>query len=171
MPLAEAGRWAVVAAFTGLLIFASVSDYRWRRIPNWTVVAIAALFVPWAFLNPHNDPWALALAAGAIALTIGVVLYALGMVGAGDSKLFAAVALFVGLSRLLPLGLATALAGGAIAAVSLASRPKRAMVMFALRGKGEFGRGIPYGVAIAIAGALIVWSVMLHLTIPYEASF
>ena len=86
MPLAEAGRWAVVAAFTGLLIFASVSDYRWRRIPNWTVVAIAALFVPWAFLNPHNDPWALALAAGAIALTIGVVLYALGMVGPAISS-------------------------------------------------------------------------------------
>jgi prepilin peptidase CpaA len=171
MSLAETGRWAVAAIVTGLLLFASVSDIRWRRIPNWTVLAIGALFVPWAFLNTRSDPWALALAAGAIALTIGVVLYALGMVGAGDSKLFAAVALFVGLGRLLPLGLATALAGGAIALVSLATRPKRAMVMFAMRGKGEYGRGIPYGVAIAIAGALIVWSLTLHLTVPYEATF
>ena len=45
MSLIEIGRWAVAAVLTGLLIFASVSDVRSRRIPNWTVLAIGALFL------------------------------------------------------------------------------------------------------------------------------
>ncbi len=165
----EIGRWAVAVVLTGLLIFASVSDVRSRRIPNWTVAAIGVLFIPWALVNPPLGAALWALAAGAIALAVGVVLYAMGMVGAGDSKLFAAVALFAGLGRLLPLGLATALAGGLLALISLASRPRRAMVMLTMRGKGDFGRGIPYGVAISLAAALVVWSVVLRLDIPYQA--
>ena len=43
-----------------------------------------------------------------------------------------------------------------IALISLVSRPTRAMVMLHMRGKGDFGRGIPYGVAIAIATICIV---------------
>jgi hypothetical protein len=35
-------------------------------------------------------------------------------------------------------------------------RPVRALVMFQMRGKGDFGRGVPYGVAIAIATAGIL---------------
>ena len=165
----EIGRWAVAAVLTGLLVYASISDIRSRRIPNWTVVAIGALFIPWAVLNPPISAALWALAAGALALAVGVALYALGMVGAGDSKLFAAVALFAGIGRLLPLGLATALAGGLLALVSLASRPRRAMIMFAMRGQGDFGRGIPYGVAISLAAALVVWSTVLHYAIPYQA--
>jgi hypothetical protein len=38
--------------------------------------------------------------------------------------------------------------------------------MFTLRGEGDFGRGIPYGVAIAIAGVLVVWGALLNLRWP-----
>lgn len=170
MTLAEIGRWAVVSLFTAALGWAAVSDIRVRRIPNWTVLAILGLFGPWALMS--TAAWVLwALAAGAIALAVGFGLYALGMVGAGDSKLFAVVALFAGLGHLPLLSLATALAGGAMAAVSLVARPRRAMVMLALRGKGDFGRGIPYGVAIAVAGALVVWSALLRLPAPFAAAF
>jgi len=48
------------------------------------------------------------------------------------------------------------LVGGVIALASLLSRPTRAMVMLHMRGKGDFGRGIPYGVAIAIATICVV---------------
>ncbi len=163
MPLPEFGRWIVAGLLTLTLIWAAVSDIRTRTIPNWTVLAVIGLFVPWALLN--WGPWAEhALMAGVIALAVGVGLYALGVVGAGDAKLFAAVALFTGLDHLLTLGLATSLAGGVIAIVSLALRPRRALVMFALRGKGDFGRGIPYGVAIAIAAILLVWVALLNLS-------
>jgi prepilin peptidase CpaA len=165
MPLPELGRWVIAGVLSMVLGWAAISDIRSRTIPNWTVLVIAGLFVPWALLN--WGPWAaFALVAGAIALAIGVVFYALGVVGAGDAKLFAAVALFAGLGHLLALGLATALVGGVIAIVSMATRPQRAAVMFTLRGKGDFGRGIPYGVAIAIAGVLVVWGALLNLRWP-----
>jgi prepilin peptidase CpaA len=166
MPLPELGRWIVAGLLTAVLAWAAVSDVRTRRIPNWTVLTVIGLFVPWAAL--HWGPWAAwALAAGLIALVVGVGLYAAKIVGAGDAKLFAAVALFVGFGDLMALGLATALAGGLVAAGSLASRPKRAMSMFILGGKGDFGPGIPYGVAIALAAAALVWATLLKYPIPF----
>jgi prepilin peptidase CpaA len=165
----DVARWAVAAAFTGVLFWAADSDVRHRKIPNRSVLAILALFIPWAVLHwGYWDAWA--LAAGALALTIGVGLYALRMVGAGDAKLFAAVALFAGLGHLLALGMATALAGGAVAIVSLVARPHRAMTMIILQGKGDFGRGIPYGVAIAMAGAAVVWVTLLELPMPLSGA-
>ncbi|MOA59566.1 hypothetical protein D3C78_1842200 [compost metagenome] len=51
-----------------------------------------------------------------------------------------------------------------MALASFASRPRRALAMITLRGKGDWGRGIPYGVAIALAGAIGIWSSLLGLT-------
>jgi prepilin peptidase CpaA len=164
MALAEVGRWAVALALTVVLVWASVSDIRARKIPNWTVLATLGLFAPWALVS--RDPWLLALAAGLIALAVSFALYAFGAVGAGDSKLFAAVALFAGLGHLAQMAFITVFAGGVIAAVSLASRPRRALVMLTMRGKGDFGRGIPYGVAIAIGAAWVVWSAVLGFPLP-----
>jgi prepilin peptidase CpaA len=85
------------------------------------------------------------------------------VIGAGDCKLFAATALFAGMAGLGLFTLATAFAGGAIALVSILTRPTRGLVMLQLRGKGDFGRGIPYGVAIAVGGAAVVWAPLLGL--------
>lgn len=152
---AELLRWSIIFLLSVLLVIASVSDIRHRRIPNWSVLAIAALFIPWAFfVNPASVlP---SLSAGAVALVIGLILYAFRIVGAGDSKLLAVVALFAGMDHLLQLMVLIALVGGVIALISLAARPTRAMVMLHMRGKGDFGRGIPYGVAIAVATICIV---------------
>ncbi len=168
MPLTEIARWAVAGLFTATLAWAAISDIRVRKIPNWTVLCILALFAPWATLS--TGEWVLwALAAGAIALAVSVALYLTGVVGAGDSKLFAAAALFVGMGGLSRLAVYTALVGGVIALISFASRPRRAMVMVTMRGKGDFGRGIPYGVAIALAAAAIVWVALLRIPTPLLA--
>ena len=152
---AEVLRWSIILLLSILLVIASVSDIRHRRIPNWSVLAIGALFVPWAFfVNPASI--LASLGAGLVALVIGLILYAFRIVGAGDSKLLAAVALFAGMDHLPRLLVLIALAGGVIALISLISRPRRAMVMLHMRGKGDFGRGIPYGVAIAIATICVV---------------
>ncbi len=167
MPLIDIGRWAVAIALSGVLAWAAISDIRRRKIPNWTVLAVLGLFPPWALCS--EGPWAIwALAAGLIALVASFILYATGVVGAGDSKLFAGVALFAGMGHLIQLAVITALAGGVIAAISLAARPNRAMVMLTMRGKGDFGPGIPYGVAIAIGAAVVVWSVVLKLPLPEQ---
>ena len=148
-------RWSIVLLLSILLVIASVSDIRDRRIPNWTVLAIAALFVPWAFVGPRVSILS-SLEAALIVLAASISLYAVRIIGAGDSKLLTVAALFVGFSQLPRFLLFVVLAGGVIAIISLVTRPTRAMVMLHMRGKGDFGRGIPYGVAIAVGTLCIV---------------
>lgn len=160
MPLPELARWALTLLFTAALAIAAVTDVRERKIPNWTVLAILVLALPWLALHPLVwDGWA--LLAGAIAFGATFALYSLGVVGAGDSKLFTAAALFPGLGQLPTFAFAVALVGGLIALFSLLTRPTRALVMLNLRGKGDFGPGIPYGVAIAAGAILVMWGSLL----------
>ena len=166
MPFVELGRLTVAILLTGVLSWASITDLANRKIRNLTVLTALALFVPWAAMSTGHAV-ILDLEAGAIALLAGVAIYAAGWMGAGDAKLFAAASLFLGLQDLLALTMLTALVGGAMAVISLVSRPTRAMTMMTMRGKGDFGRGIPYGVAISIATALLLWGALLHLSPPW----
>ncbi len=165
MALSELVQIGVSATATAILAIAAASDVRHRRIPNWTVLALIALFAVMAIAFGGRG-FVSALVAAGIALVISVGLYALRLIGAGDSKLLTAVALFAGLGYLPLLVLATALAGGVIAGVSLVTRPTRALTMFTMRGKGDWGRGIPYGVAIAVGGVLVLWAPMTDFLQP-----
>jgi len=159
MSVVEVGRIAVAALASMALAVSSASDIRDRRIPNWTVLVVIALSAVWIALGA--SPLISSLAAFAIAATATVILWSLKVVGAGDSKLFTALALFSGLAGLPQLAVLTVIAGGAVAIASLASRPSRALAMLQPRGQGEFGRGVPYGVAIAAGGLVVIWSVIL----------
>ena len=159
----------LAAAASVILGWAAVSDVQKRIIPNVSVLALLAVFLVWAVLVLGlGQPLISALMAAAIAFAVTFALYAFKVIGAGDSKLFAAAALFCGLGYLPLFALATVLAGGAIAAVSLAARPKRAAVMLAMGGKGDWGRGIPYGVAIAIGAAVVMWGSIGGYVQPYR---
>jgi prepilin peptidase CpaA len=158
----------LAAAASAILLWAAVSDIRKRIIPNTAVLALLAVFLPWAGLVLGFGPALLsALAAAVIAFAVTFALYALKTIGAGDSKLFAAAALFCGLGYLPLFALATVLAGGVIAAISLASRPQRAMVMLSMKGKGDWGRGVPYGVAIAAGALVVMWGSIAGYVEPY----
>ncbi len=159
MPLPDIFRYAVATALSLVLVWAAASDIKDRRIPNRAVLAVLGLFAAWVLAGRGAD-LASDLAAGTLAFVVGYALYAFKIMGAGDAKLFGATALFVGLGHLGAFALATVLTGGAMAIVSIASRPRRAMVMVAMKGKGDFGRGIPYGVAIAVGGILVVWGLL-----------
>jgi prepilin peptidase CpaA len=156
MPAHEVARYAVYLALSGLLAWAAVADVVARRIPNAAVLAILGLFAVYAVVE-RGAGLGPQLAAGGIVFVVGYGLYAFNIWGAGDAKLFAATALFMGLDHLMAFTLATVWTGGFMALVSLASRPRRALVMLNLRGKGDFGRGIPYGVAIAIGAMVTLW--------------
>ena len=56
-------------------------------------------------------------AIGAVALALGIALFAGGIIGGGDAKLFAALALYMGVQSIGPYVFAVALAGGALAVV------------------------------------------------------
>jgi prepilin peptidase CpaA len=146
---------AIVAAYAALLIIAAVSDVARRRIPNWTVLGLLFLFAAWVFVRPGTSLTS-AFAGFGVAFAVSVGLYLIRWVGAGDSKLFSAVALFAGLN------MATTLTGGAIVVGALILNPKRAGRGLTAKGRAE-ARGVPYGVAIATAGLLLMFAPSIGL--------
>jgi prepilin peptidase CpaA len=103
-----------------------------------------------------SPPLLSALGAAMIVFFCSFSLYVLGIVGAGDSKLATAVALFVGIAQLPEFILYMSLTGGALALCTLAAQPTRALVILQLRGKGAPDKAVPYGVAIAVAGTIVL---------------
>jgi prepilin peptidase CpaA len=143
------------ALFFALLSAAAAFDFLTFKIPNYLVVAIAVLFVLFALLSRSPD-WFEHIGAAALCLVAGIALYFAGGVGAGDVKLFASVALWIGFFRLLMLLLFTSLAGVVILLLILAAR-----ALAKRWGTDGLSRswpvvltqstaGVPYGVAIAI---------------------
>jgi prepilin peptidase CpaA len=148
--------WIAPGAFLALLAVAAVSDIARRKIPNWTVIALIVVWIGAAIAGVAVGPWYLALAAAAIAFVAGYAFYHFGLMGAGDAKLFAAAALFAGLSHLMQFALITALLGGVLAVGYLMVRPRKAMRGMTAQGRAEAlktAAGIPYGVPIAMAAA------------------
>ncbi len=142
---------------TVILMAAAVSDIKSRRIPNPLVMSMLLLFVVWSAATGIKEMPG-ALLAGGIAFAVGVVMYSLGKLGAGDVKLFAALSLFAGMGHLLILALATAISGGVVALVQIALQPRRAAASLALGQKIQVTTGgVPYGVAIAIGGLFFLW--------------
>ena len=104
---------------SAVLAVAAITDLRSRRIPNWlTLPAIPVGVTAQAIFG--DGIWA-GLAGFGAALAAFFVLFAVGAMGAGDVKLFAAVGAFVGIRHLLVVFVMIGLAGG-IAAVFVAMR-------------------------------------------------
>lgn len=150
---------AFLFAFPALVIFGAMRDAVSFTIPNWISIALAAAFLPTALImGASPGQMGIALLIGVGALVAGMGMFAVGWIGGGDAKLFAAAGLWMGLGALLPYLLVTALAGGALAVTLLALRSVWLRPL-AARGPGWFGRlatpgeNVPYGVAIAF-GAL-----------------
>lgn len=167
------------------LLLAVIWDVAVRRIPNALCGAIAVT----GLIAHAHDAGALAalggLGAGAATVAAMYVFWKRGGIGGGDVKLAAAVAIWVGPADLPSYWLATALAGGGVAAVCLMASHRRVRREIGLNLKlavlhqimpdvapgqpeesGKAGRSglsprperisVPYGLAIAI-GALFVW--------------
>jgi prepilin peptidase CpaA len=131
--------------FAAAMLVSGWLDIRARRLPNWLNLAVALGFLPWAWASGLGwGGFAIHLAVGAVVLGIGFCLFALDVIGGGDAKLGAAVALWIGLSfDLLRFFLIMALAGGVLAAIALVYQSVT---------KRQVTRALPYGVAIGVAG-------------------
>jgi prepilin peptidase CpaA len=152
----------LAAVFPALVIVAALLDLTSFRIPNWISIALVAAFAPAAFAAGMDVPTiGLHLAIGLGALVAGMVMFALGWIGGGDAKLFAAAGLWVGLQGFAPFIAITALAGGALALILVSMRHSyvRAIIPAGppwLERLREPKGDAPYGVAIA-AGALFAF--------------
>jgi prepilin peptidase CpaA len=102
-----------------LLIYAALHDLAVRTVPNCLPLALAALGVGVRLLD-HSLPTALAVAAGTFVILFAV--WAAGLMGGGDVKLWAAAVLLVppGLRTELSFFLDILLFGGGLAVVYLA---------------------------------------------------
>lgn len=146
--------------YVALLGLAGLSDFWSLRIPNGLTASLAAAFVPVALVFGHHVDWLSHLGAGLAVFAGAAILFALGIMGGGDVKLLAAVAVWTGLRQLLPFLMLTMMIGGLFALVMLLLRAPTAQLAFlaALKRLPAFAEGkirLPYGIPIAAAGILI----------------
>lgn len=152
-------QFLVLAVFPALLLLAAAWDLASFTIPNAISLALVSTFLVLAFLV--GMPAAMLgwhALAGAGGLLLGFLLFALGFIGGGDAKLFASVALLLGLHDALPYALIASLLGGGLTLGLLAMRrwplPQFLAKPWLLRLHDE-REGVPYGVALA-AGAFVL---------------
>ena len=148
-----------LAVFAACMVWAALHDLRTMRIPNACVLATVAAF---ALVVPFGElGWFAVLdhvvAMGGV-LVFCFALFMFNKLGAGDGKLMAAVALWVGPSGLLSFAVYTALFGGGLALAVLMMRSSLLPVRMAThpiveRLQNE-DRAIPYALAIAPAALL-----------------
>lgn len=158
--------------FVSLVVAACVSDVRARRIPNNLVLLIALAGITFSVLR--FSPLAglgSALGGVGLGLAIWIAFYALGVLGAGDVKFFAAAAAWLGPAGAWRASLVAAAIGGFLAvgfllrdsklrstlhrvALLPLSRSLDVTSVEAMTGS-EAKRQLPYGVALGV-GVVVV---------------
>ena len=149
-----------LVVFPSLMVFAALSDLFTMTISNRVSIALVVVFLPFAFfagLSPAEIGLHVACGLGVLVLTF--TMFAMGWVGGGDAKLAAATALWVGWNHVADYGLNAAMIGGALTLMILYARklplPAWAMNVAWIERLHDRQTGIPYGIALAIAGLLI----------------
>jgi prepilin peptidase CpaA len=139
----------LLLGLAAILVFAAVVDVRTFTISNRLNMTVA-LLAPAYWMSIAMAPWpgmAIQLAAGAVVFTLLAGAFYAGMMGGGDVKLAAALALWFSPSGTLRFLVFMSLAGGVLTLVLLAWHRAR---------KAEGRPQIPYGVAIAFGGLAIL---------------
>ncbi|AJY38056.1 prepilin peptidase (plasmid) [Burkholderia humptydooensis] len=153
--------YLVKVAACWVVIALAVSDLRFRRLPNLSVAALAALYCVHAFLAGSHAPELAAHAvAGGIAFAVAAVMWRFGWIAGGDAKLAAVVFWWAGLAHAagvfftvsvcgLVIGLAVLTAGAMLRRVAHAPLWLTSLAP---------SRGVPYGIALALGGLQAVWA-------------
>ena len=151
---------AVLLFFPILMAFAAWSDLLTMTISNRISNALVAGFLPLAYLTGASGSTILLhLGCGASVLVLTFCMFAAGWIGGGDAKLAAATAVWLGFERLLEFGLVASVIGGLLTLAILGARtmpmPQVLMRWPWLARLHDEKTGIPYGIALAIAGLLL----------------
>ncbi len=139
----------LLAALGLLLVSAGIQDARTREIANWKNAAIALLAPLWWWANGLAvwPDMAIQLGVALLVFAFFTGAFALGQMGGGDVKMIGALALWLPVQSLIWMIVLMSLLGGALTLLLVAEKHLR-----------RHGRvlEIPYGVAIAIAGLLVL---------------
>jgi prepilin peptidase CpaA len=160
------------AVFAALLVTACAMDLRARRIPNGLVGCIAILGVVYSILTmPGLAGGVHAVGGLGVGLAIWLPFYALGSIGAGDVKFFAAAATWLGAVATMHAALAAAVAGALLAVgwmvaacgwrstlariAGVLARPW--MAIAPAPAPASPAHQLPYGLAMATGLAVAAW--------------
>ena len=175
-----------LACLAGLLVIGALIDIECRRLPNWLTASVAALWSLFVLASPTPVDWMGALAAGALVFAAGFLAFAFNVMGGGDVKLMAGLALWAGVDHVALFLLVTSLAGGGLAFAMMILRRwshSPLLVMLApLAGplarklprpepasggspatvldQADVDPTLPYGVAIAAGGFAVIYALL-----------
>jgi prepilin peptidase CpaA len=144
---------ALLALLAVLVAYASWTDVRQRRIPNWVsaVTLVAGLAAVFAVGGLEQMGWS--AAHFAVALVAGMILTAFRWIGAGDAKFYAAIAAWLPIQLGLWLVVSVALAG--LLLLVGFSMKRRGRIARTSAEQSDFDK-LPYGIAIGLGGLLAV---------------
>ena len=159
LALLQTGSLIVLAV---LLVAAAWQDLRTLHISNGLPLSIVGVFVVWSILGLAAGTStaagvALSVACAVTFFLVATAAFAAGMIGGGDVKLAAAMALFAGPSLMLDFLLVVGIVGGVLGIIMLAG----VQIGPVAHAGGSTARGrlqsrLPYGLAIAAGGLWVV---------------
>ena len=145
--------------FPAAMALAASSDLLTMRISNKLVLFLVASFCVLAVaINLPLQQFAMHVVCALVVLAAGFALFALRWIGGGDAKLAAATTLWLGFGLTLPYLVYAALLGGVLTLAILALR-RLPLTPFLARYRWlerlhDHKSGVPYGIALAVAGML-----------------
>jgi prepilin peptidase CpaA len=152
---------SLMVIMPALLVAAAFYDLTTYRIPNLLPAALVLLFGVFTLtltFGDHAMGWGaigLHLFAGLIGLLLGMGMFAVGWVGGGDAKLFAAILLWLGWDALYEYVILACLLGGVLTLGLIMLRrmplPQVLAKLPWLARLADPASGVPYGVALALA--------------------
>ena len=137
-----------------LLAWGAISDIRSRILPNWLAALLLVVGLAFAGVTGGLEALGWHAAHSAIAIIVGLALFAAGIFGGGDVKFYAGMASFFPLSMGIDLLIYVTIIGGILALTWIIGRrvgPKKFRPA-----KGNYSK-LPYGVAIAAGGIALAW--------------
>ena len=151
---------AIIIVFPALMAFAGAMDLFTMTIPNRVSFALIAGFVLLALITGLGwDAIAWHIGVGLAMLVIGIGIFAMGWIGGGDAKLFAATSLWMGQEYIYQYALTAAILGGVLTLFLLVLRmyplPAGLAGQKWLTRLHDAGEGVPYGIALAAAGLVV----------------
>jgi prepilin peptidase CpaA len=149
----------VAAVFPGLMALSASTDLMTMTIPNAIPLALALGYLALAAaLGVPPETVALGLSCGLAMLAAAFFLFWRNWIGGGDAKLAAAIALWLGWGAIADFALSASICGGLLTLGILALRMQPLPEALARRAFIARltcpGAGVPYGVALAVAGLI-----------------
>jgi prepilin peptidase CpaA len=136
----------------GCVLLAAGWDVFTFEIPDELSIALIVLAALWGLVTPGFD-WLGHVAAPVLFFVIGLFIFSRGWLGGGDIKLITGIAAWTGLKGLLPMILATSLAGGVLSLLLIIGRRLNA----GRAGPRVLAADAPLPYAVAILAGTLWW--------------